>query len=121
MENKRRFHRIVFSTPISLQIDGDLYSTELIDLSLKGALVKNTDSLKLNINDTCNLNFKLDNSDVYIEMLGKIAHIENDSVGIRLDKIDLESVSHLKRLIALNIGDESLLHRDLENLGQSEH
>lgn len=123
MENKRRFHRIVFSTPVSLKIDDEVYSSELIDLSLKGALIKNINDLKnsdnLEMNGVCNLSFKLEDSEAHIEMLGTIAHIESDSIGIKLDKIDIDSVSHLKRLIALNIGEESLLHRDLENLGES--
>ncbi|NVK23600.1 MAG: PilZ domain-containing protein [Gammaproteobacteria bacterium] len=117
MEDKRRFHRIFFSTPVSIQVGGKLYSSELIDLSLNGALIKQTGSLALKSNDVCNLNFKLENSEVYIDMTGVVAHVEPNTVGIQLDKIDIESVSHLKRLITLNIGDEELLHRDLENLG----
>lgn len=123
MENKRRFHRIIFSTPVSLQIGEETYSSELIDLSLKGALIKNINELKSNEaareNEVCDLSFKLDESDVSINMTGTIAHVEVDSIGIKFDKIDIDSVSHLKRLIALNIGEEELLHRDLENLGQS--
>ncbi|EEX38264.1 hypothetical protein VIB_000209 [Vibrio metschnikovii CIP 69.14] len=35
---------------------------------------------------------------------------------IKIVHIDLESIAHLKRLVELNIGDDELLHRDLEHL-----
>ena len=121
MENKRRFNRIFFSTPVNILIENESYNNELIDLSLKGALVKNTGEFDPFINENCKLHFSLEGSDVVMDMEGQIAHIETDAIGIKFAKIDIESVSHLKRLIAYNIGDEELLHRDLENLGEAEN
>ncbi len=33
-----------------------------------------------------------------------------------ISHIDIESIAHLRRLVELNVGDDSLLHRDLEHL-----
>ena len=118
MENKRRFNRIIFSTPVTILVEGNTYNNELIDLSLKGALVNNTGDFSPYINEDCTLHFTLAGSDVVLNMEGEIIHIEPESIGIKFEKIDIESVSHLKRLIALNVGDEELLYRDLENLGE---
>lgn len=120
MENKRRFTRIIFSTPASLQVDGKLYQTTLIDLSLKGALIKLPEDAEIEPGLACDLDFKLTGSDVHIEMLGEISHIEANAVGVKCKIMELDSASHLRRLIELNVGSEELLHRELENLSHPE-
>lgn len=116
MEDKRRFTRIIFSTPARLLVGYHSFETRLIDLSLKGALVETPEKFDADLNQLCKLHFVLEGSDVNIEMAGELVHIEDHSVGIEFEKIDIESVSHLRRLIELNVGSEELLHRDLENL-----
>ena len=51
-----------------------------------------------------------------IEMLATVSHAEGKNVGVRCESIDLDSVSHLRRLVELNVGDESILQRDLSSL-----
>lgn len=121
MEDKRRFTRIVFTTPASLQVDGQLYATKLIDLSLKGALIEVPAASNLVAGTHCNLSFALGDVDTNIDFDGEIAHIEKDTIGIVCKKMELESASHLKRLIELNVGSEELLHRNLENLSLPEN
>lgn len=116
MEEKRRFTRIFFSTPAKLQVSGQLYDTSLIDISLKGALIKNTEEIQDHTRENCNLTFILPDSDIQIEMSGKIVHTEVNTIGVACDKIDIDSVTHLRRLIELNIGSEEMLHRDLASL-----
>lgn len=120
MEDKRRFTRIVFTTPASLEVDGHMYPTKLIDLSLKGALIEVPATSELQVGATCNLSFALGDADINIEFDGEIAHIEEAAIGIVCKKMELDSASHLKRLIELNVGSEDLLHRNLENLSHPE-
>ena len=117
MEEKRRFTRIVFSTPAELKIGNEVYGTSLIDISLNGALVATVSSLDDTISgNPCSLHFDLQGSDVEIEMQGTIVHSEPSSIGIQCEKIDIDSVSHLRRLIELNVGSADLLERELETL-----
>ena len=46
----------------------------------------------------------------------EIVHTEGPSMGLRCDSIDLDSVTHLRRLIELQLGDPALLERDLAEL-----
>ena len=46
-------------------------------------------------------------------MRGAVAHRAADTAGIRCDEMDLDSVSELRRLVELNLGDERMLHREL--------
>jgi len=120
MEDKRRFTRIFFSTPVLLEVAGEQCATSLIDISLKGALITATSKLNKYKDEDCTLRFELQGSDVEIEMKGKIVHIERNSIGIACEKIDIESVTHLRRLIELNIGNADLLDRDLDSLTHPE-
>ena len=43
-----------------------------------------------------------------------------DHLGFVCRHIDLDSISHLRRLVELNLGDESLLERELAALGQED-
>jgi hypothetical protein len=116
MEDKRRFTRIIFSTVASLKIGDKAYETSLVDLSLKGALIKSENDLSEYTDKDCTLSFTLPDTEISIELFGFIAHVEKQNIGIACTKMDLESVSHLKRLITLNLGDEDFLNRELASL-----
>jgi len=45
-----------------------------------------------------------------------IRHIEENHIGLKCHSIDIDSITHLKRLVELNLADETLLHRELETL-----
>lgn len=120
MEEKRRFTRIVFTTPASLEVSGNMFPSKLIDLSLKGALIEVATTAGLQVGAVCNLSFALGDADINIEFDGEVTHIEDTTIGIVCKKMELESASHLKRLIELNVGSEDLLHRNLENLSHPE-
>lgn len=119
MEDKRRFTRIVFSAPATLCVDNKNYATTLVDVSLKGALVARVaDEFGAETSKTkpCQLTFKLIGSEVEIVLEGHIAHVEDAYFGITCDKIDIQSASHLKRLVELNVGNAELLDRNLDSL-----
>ena len=116
MTENRRFTRIVFSTPASLIQDNKQWLTELVDLSLKGALVLKPADWRANIGERFTLDFKLPGSDIDICMQVHKAHERDNCLGLTCDSIDIDSATHLRRLIELNVGSAQLLNRDLEHL-----
>lgn len=116
MEDKRRFTRIVFSAPVRVSIGDKTHHSTLIDVSLKGVLIARTPDLGEIETKACHLKFCLNESDIEIEMDGHIAHVEDTQIGITCDKIDIQSVSHLKRLVELNVGSAELLDRNLASM-----
>jgi len=117
-DEKRRFVRVSFDCAARLCCDDSEWPATLIDISLKGALITRPDEWEPSATEErpCRLELLLGGGDVVIEMEGGIAHIEGDHVGFRCDHIGLESISHLKRLLELNLGDERLLERELFEL-----
>ena len=116
MEEKRRFSRIFFATDATLTFSDRILSTKLHDLSFKGALISCDEDITNHKGNNCALSFSLEGSDVSISASGHIAHVENSAIGIEFSKMGIESISHLRRLIELNLGDEDLLNRELDSL-----
>ncbi len=116
---RRRFSRIAFHRPAELRVGEERATCEVVDVSLRGALLQVPGEARLEEGQPCSLAIRLDASDVEIRMEGRIAHREGTLVGVRCTDIDLESIAHLRRLVELNLGDDEALHRELAALVSS--
>ncbi|WP_333005230.1 PilZ domain-containing protein [Vibrio coralliilyticus] len=116
MIERRRFSRIVYQTQALLFQENKVVKSSLCDLSLHGLLLTSDDADSLDVNSMVDVEFSLQDSDITIELVGKIVGLNNNVIRLSIDHIDIESIGHLKRLIELNVGDDELLHRDIEHL-----
>jgi hypothetical protein len=114
---RRRFHRILFDAPTTIETSDGTLQTQLVDISLKGALARTPEGWQPSAGQPVTLHVMLDEGITEITMHALCAHIETGRVGFLCDEIDMESISLLKRLVELNIGSEELLQRDLAALG----
>lgn len=112
---RRHFTRIHFQHQASLTAAVGSRKVDVQDISLKGVLVSAPAGWEIKVGAPCSLELPLDDS-VAVKMEGTLVHIENGTFGIRCDRIDLDSISHLRRLIELNLGDEEMLQRELSAL-----
>ena len=119
-QNKRRFSRIEFDTEVRLINDKGTWKSKLIDISLKGLLLTVPRIWEAKIGDHYLTEIFADNEEAVIRMEVSITHIGEMQVGFQCKYIDLDSVSHLRRLVELNIGDPEILYRELSDLGNSE-
>jgi len=117
MNERRRFHRILFDAPTTIEADDVVLHTKLLDISLKGALAQIPPKWQPRAGQPVTIRVALDESGTAITMQALCAHVEAESVGFLCDEIDMDSISLLRRLVELNIGDEELLQRDLAALG----
>jgi len=116
-QNRRRFHRILFDAPASIVCADKTYQCSIIDISLKGALVSQPVDWNEAVADKMALEIKLTDDGAQIIMQGEVSHIEDDHIGIQCNQIDIDSISHLRRLAELNLGDTELVERELAALG----
>ncbi|MCU7931204.1 MAG: PilZ domain-containing protein [Candidatus Thiodiazotropha sp. (ex Codakia rugifera)] len=114
---RRRFHRILFDAPVRMELNKRTYQSNLLDISLKGALVKIPSEWTGQVGDNLVLRISLDDADTVITMQAVCAHIEEKRIGVLCKEIDMESISLLRRLVELNLADHEILNRDLEALG----
>lgn len=115
LKNRRQFWRAHFHSPVQLAAHGQVTEADLYDISLKGALLKVPEGWPGKVGDHCQLRLNLA-ADATIRMGATIAHIAGCRVGLHCDNIDVDSVTHLRRLVALNSGDPQLLNRELTAL-----
>lgn len=114
--NRRQFSRIQFQTEARLSLPQGECGVEVLDLSLKGALVRSERPLPDAVGSTGRLVVRLDEMGTTIHMAISVTHQKGDEFGLSCRKIDLDSITHLRRLVELNLGDEALLERELSNL-----
>lgn len=115
-EERRHFTRISFDAEVLLMGVTGRWAGHLLDISLKGALVSAPAGLEGELGDSLLLEFSLDAGDTVVRMETVIAHREQNQLGLRCEHIDLDSASHLRRLVELNLGNATLLDRELWSL-----
>lgn len=116
MENKRKFTRVLFLIEASLTIADQRYDVSLHDISLNGALVAVNNKTEALLEQSGSLEFCLLEGSAKVSMDVSVVHEHENIVGLKCDSIDLDSVTHLRRLIELNMGDEEQLHKELVQL-----
>lgn len=117
MQEHRHFTRISHDARVDIHSRDHQWHAILIDISLKGALAAAPDDCPLQSGDPCDLSIHL-SDDVHILMQGHVAHREPGRLGVQCDHIDVDSISHLRRLLEVNTGNDEMLHRELSSLGE---
>jgi len=115
---RRRFSRIPFEAKAHINSHkGELHlNCHVIDVSLNGILITIPDSWQGKMDDEYTIDLLLENAQLVIKMEAAVAHLDKESIGFICKHIDLDSITHLKRLVELNLGNEELLHRELSSL-----
>lgn len=115
MEDTRRFTRLPVTLNASLVFPDQTIDGEVHDLSLKGALMlcfsaavppdwRGHDGM---------LNLELNDGELALTMLVRVAHVEDHYTGLEFLEMDIDTISHLRRLVELNLGAEDVLQREL--------
>ncbi|MFH2131096.1 MAG: PilZ domain-containing protein [bacterium] len=120
-KERRHFIRVDFQSSISVEIRGNLYQTELVDISLKGALIQTEKDIVVRDNETCIFELRLDSSTIAIKTDALIVYCYKNQLGLEFQHLDLESMTHLRRLIELNTGDADKVQQELFFLADSRH
>ena len=118
IDERRQHARIAFHTPASLVFTDHTVDVVIVDLSLKGALIRLPADTLIKRGAICMLHVHLNEADLnhQISLEAKVAHVEGCYSGLLCLTIDLDSVTHLRRLVELNLGDPELLERELSAL-----
>lgn len=113
--NRRRFVRVKFPRSVRLTQGERLWHCTLIDISLKGALLRLPDDSQPATDEPLNLDLRLDDQ-THITLTARQAHQDGSQLGLHCCEIDVDSMAHLRRLISLNAGDADAAERELRQL-----
>ena len=114
--NRRQFSRIPFQCEASLFLPDGEYGVDVLDLSLQGALIHPNANMFVNVGTNGTLKIRLDTAGTTIRMEVTVVHHMANYYGLACREIDLDSVTHLRRLVELNLGDEALAEREFSLL-----
>ncbi|WPC04434.1 PilZ domain-containing protein [Pseudomonas sp. MBLB4123] len=118
-QERRRFQRIDFDAPTEIVQGEQRWPAELHDLSLKGLLIRRPADWNGDAERPFEALIEL-GGDIRVRMEVELARSQDDLLGFICRHIDLDSISHLRRLVELNLGDEALLERELAALGDEQ-
>ncbi|MHC8405723.1 PilZ domain-containing protein [Pseudomonas sp. TMB3-21] len=110
--DRRRFKRIAFDARTELIQGEQTWPVRLIDLSLKGLLIKKPEPWEGDPENDFFVDIHL-SKDVDIKMEVHLTHDDNGQLGFVCRHISLESIELLRRLIEFNLGDPEELEREL--------
>ncbi len=111
----RRFFRSLVQTPARLNLAGHIREVRLLDISLQGALVEAPSGMWGAIGTRGRLRLTLMPT-AFIAMEVAVARTQGHCLGLRCVNIDLDSITHLRQLVARNSDDPLLLSRELSRL-----
>ncbi|MEX0738809.1 MAG: PilZ domain-containing protein [Pseudohongiella sp.] len=113
--SRRTFTRIFFDAETVVTQDDHIWPVQLIDISLRGILIQVLPDQKIIDDQPVDISIHL-GGDIQICMTTHVANHHGNKVGLACDHIDVDSMTHLRRLVELNMGDTHLLERELSAL-----
>ncbi|MBF8779404.1 PilZ domain-containing protein [Pseudomonas fulva] len=111
-DERRRFRRIAFDAPMELRQGERAWPVKLLDLSLKGLLVERPAGWDAEPGKPFDAIIHLD-LHRQVAMQVELRHQEATRLGFVCKHIDIDSLTHLHRLMELNLADEQELRREL--------
>ena len=116
-DERRHFTRIAFDAQTRISQGPLHWSVKLLDVSLKGMLIEKPLTWHPHTDPTPVFTAHIQLSgQTHIIMDMRLAHTEAHRLGFECTRIDQGSISHLRRVVELNLGDEALLQRELKAL-----
>ncbi len=112
-EDKRHFHRVLYATEANLDGPGVNTPCQVVDISLKGCLLHFDAPWSASTEDSLYTLTLTLSDNIHIRMVLSVSHVIDREVGFKCEHIDIDSISELRRLVELNLGDSMLLERDL--------
>jgi len=109
----RRFRRVPFETKVSLTVDQGYWAGELVDVAMKGALVETMEPLPISSGNRCQLGIMLPGTAISLDFDAELVYVEGLQYGFKFISEDLETLTHLRKLIELNTGDAETTRSEL--------
>lgn len=101
-DERRQYSRIAFHSPAELVFPDHTLNVVVLDISLKGALIELPAGAVMENFSVCMLHVHLNAGEINdnISMETRVAHSTNDRAGLLCLTIDIDSVTHLRRLVS---------------------
>lgn len=113
---RRQYQRIPFIADVLLRHNDQQWSCGLEDISLKGMLIVAPQGIDPVQSDVYAIELVLGEG-AAISIQANISHTTESHWGMQWVNIDLDGLTHLRRLLELNMDDPAEMHREMAELG----
>ena len=96
-----------------MSVGQDVWSGELLDVAMKGAMIGTDTPLPFDFGSRCSLCISLSGSPISLDFQVELIHSEDRHYGFKFISEDLETLTHLRKLIELNTGDAEATRSEL--------
>ena len=101
----RKFSRVDFKVDATIKTAERLFRGDVKDLSMSGMFMLTTERLPLGTPVDITIVLTGTSPEIDVNFTGEISRIDETGMGFSFKKMDLESYTHLKNIIAYNIDD----------------
>ena len=115
-EERRGYHRVSFNADAKLFAGDTEIHCQLLDISIHGVMLECNSVQNFSQDANYHIEIPLDESDHLITMQLALKNERDNIIGMECTHIDLDSISLLRRLVELNLGQPEFLDRDFAAL-----
>lgn len=109
---ERHYQRVPFQAETVVKTEKSLWNCALLNIALRGALLGSKD-LALDLGTICQITITLPTSAIVLDFDAELVHREEDHFGFKFVHVDLQTLTHLRKLIELNTGDADSVRNEL--------
>lgn len=113
MCGNRYFSRIKFTAQAQIQLNNTIHKLELLDISLRGALLHSRIHIPLTIGTGCILRIYLPATNVTLTFNAELVHLHEKNLGFKFLDADIDTMTHLRNLLGYNIGNPDQITHEL--------
>lgn len=113
MKEKRDYHRVPFKCHSKINVVDQSYPCELLDISMRGVLLDVTPPQDIGLGSLCQIDIAFASCDIHLKFDAELVHREENHYGFRIESLDIDSLTHLRRLLELNYGDADEIDQEL--------
>ncbi|MDN3514988.1 MAG: PilZ domain-containing protein [Candidatus Brocadia sp.] len=105
MSGNRYFSRIKFPAQAQIELNNTIHKLELLDISLRGALLHSSIHIPLTKGICCLLKIYLPTSNINLTFNAELVHLNKNNLGFKFLDADIDTVTHLRNLLGHNVGN----------------
>ena len=109
----RYFSRIKFAAHAQIECNKAIHKLELLDISLRGALLHSPTSLPVKIGTSCLLKIYLHASHITLTFHAELVHLNKKNLGLKFLDADIDTMTHLRNLLGYNTGNPDQITHEL--------
>jgi hypothetical protein len=101
----RKFSRVTFKVNATIKTTERQFHGDIKDLSMNGMFMLTSERLQLGNPVEISIVLTGTDPEINVNFSGEVSRIDENGVGFNFKKMDLDSYTHLKNIVAYNIDD----------------